>query len=892
MNAHSTPRSNKPPLPLSTAAQLARDDICKRIARTAPVKLILVCAPAGYGKTSTMAQVREQFETNGIDTAWLTLDAADNDTSRFIARLAAAMTKIACDHVPHGAPVELLRRLSTHDAPYAIFLDDFERIQEPVVLGLVRELIEQLPREGRLVIGTRSQPDLSLSRLRAHGQLLDIDIGDLRLSLSDTERYFALHPQLQLASQAVQQLHRKTEGWVAALSLAATALQRQLHTDEFIERFSGSYCPIATYLAEAVFWQQNDATRRFLLRTSILRKLEVPLCDELVPDCNSLLMLENLEADNLFVTPLPGLEGTDRAWRYHSLFNDFLRARLADEQLEQVARLHLAASGWYEARGRMVNAIDHAIDGGDLAHATSLLVRHVESFIEQGRLRLLARWLTALPDHLIANEPLLLVAAIWADCFSHGPAQALARLEASACERSTVPAVQDHAAALRPLLLAMMDRFDEALAAGRHSLRQARNSADEHGFATILLTNTMACIHALVDEPAQSHRLLDVAHQASQGDRLTTRFTESMQGILDLREGRVRQAAARFRMAAGEAHGTGYNHAHGNAWAGVLYASTVYEGGQLDQALRLLNVYSPLVRDIALPDHVIISHTLRSRIAFQQGDVDGAKQVLAELECLGHQRELPRLVITARLEHARLLLMQGHGLAARETLERADSPALWERVRTLCLPWHDVDDLAIGQLRWEIAFGNATAALPKLAAEIATATQSARRRRALKLRVLQALAQHRCTDIASALQTGQAVLHEACTDGFVRLVLDEGAALVPLLQRLYRDLQEQSGRGDPIFGDYLLRLLHGLGVSASQHEAADTDGDLSGGNLTRQEVRILHLLAEGYSNGAMAEKLNISDSTVRTHLRSINLKLDVHNRIQAVAAARRRAVIQ
>ncbi|WP_323122950.1 LuxR C-terminal-related transcriptional regulator [Burkholderia alba] len=889
MNTPSARLPDQTDPPPAAAVQLARDGICERIARAAPVKLILVCAPAGYGKTSAMTQVCTRFEAEGIDTAWLTLDAADNDASRIVARLAAAMEKITRDDVSHAAPTELLRRLTTHDAPYAIFLDDFERIQEPAVLGLVHELLEQLPREGRLVIGARTQPDLGLSRLRARGQLLDIDIEDLRLSLPDTERYFALLPQLQLTAQAVQQLHRKTEGWVAALSLAATALRRQPRDNAFIEGFSGSHHSITRYLAEAVFSQQNEATRQFLLRTSILRKLEISLCNELVPGCDSRLMLEGLETHNLFVTPLPGRESEQQAWRYHSLFNDFLRTRLAEEEPERVARLHLAASGWYETRGCMVAALDHAIEGGDLLHAASLLVRHVEFFIEHGRLRLLARWLAALPSQLVAGEPLLRVAAIWADCFTRGPSQALARLEASACEHSDLPAVRSHAAALRPLLLAMMDRFDEALAAGRQSIERWPG---ERGFAATVRTNTLACVRALVDEPAQSHRMLDVARQASQDDRLTTRFTESMQGILDLQEGRVRQAAARFRIAAGEAYGAGRHYAHGNAWAGVLYAGTVYESGQLDQALHLLNVYNPLVRDIALPDHIIISRALRSRIAFQQGDVDGAQAALAELEYLGHHRELPRVVATARLERARMLSMQGHGLAALEALGRADSPGLWERVRTLRLPWHDIDDLAIGRLRWEIAFGKATAALPQLAAEAAAAAQSGRRRRVLKLRVLQALARYRSGDITGALQTGQIALREACGNGFVRLILDEGAALAPLLQRQYRDLQEQPGRGDPILGDYLLRLLHGLGASASQHETRETDGDRAGGSLTRQEVRILQLLADGYSNGAMVEKLCISDSTVRTHLRSINLKLGAHSRIQAIAAARRLAVIR
>lgn len=884
---------NEPAAPRSCSlagltTQVPREALCARVCSATSVRLVVVRAAAGFGKTATMTQMRDRLEAEGTATAWLTLDRADNDAPRFMRCLDEAVANIAGEAVHPAAPTELMQRLAAHDARFVLFVDDFECIQEPTVLGLMRELIERLPRGGRVVIGARSQPDLGLGRLRARGQLLELDTDDLRFSIDDTERFFRLRPRLQITTQAVHQLHRKTEGWVAAIALAAVALQGQPPDSDFIKRFSGSNRAVAAYLAEAVLAQQPEATRQFLLRTSVLRRLEPALCDALVGCPDSQLTLEQLEAGNLFISTWPSASGEARSWRYHSLFADFLRAQLASEQPERATRLHLAASGWYEAHGRPVPAIEHAIEGGDLPHAAALLAQHAEGFVEQGRMRLLGRWLAALPPAQVDRRPLLQVTGVWADCFTRGPIEAMNRLQRSGCEHSPDPAVQAHVAALKPLLFAMMDRYEEASAAGHIGLAAIPSCRP---FADIVLRNTMAHVQSVMGEPAESHRLLDMARGGAVGSAFTRPFTEAMEGMLDLHEGRLRQAAARFRLAAGHTDGDAYNHAHGNAWAGVLYAGVVYEADQLDQAQHLLNVYQPMVRDVALPDHMIMSHVLSSRIAFQRGDVDAAQQVLSELEYLGHHRRLPRVVAAAGLERARLLLMQGHALASRDALARADTPGLWERVRAQRLPSHDLDDLMVSRLRWDVAFGDACAALPLLDAEIDAATASARHRRGLKLRVLKALAQYRSADIAGAMHTMDSALRQACHDGFVRLVLDEGVALAPLLQRLQSASHQQGS--DPILNDFVQRLLRSLGAGPAEsgHGAAPTD-PADQGSLTRQEVRVLQLLAEGYSNGAMAEKLRVADTTVRTHLRSINLKLNAHSRMQAVSAARRLAVIR
>jgi len=907
--------------PPRAAAQVARAGVAARLPEAMRARVVLVRAPAGFGKTTAMQQLRAHFDAEGLATAWLTLDAADNDVPRFLQCLGAALQALDPAAAAPADAFAALAALDREDQPFALFLDDFELLHGDAVLGLVRQLAAQLPARGRLVIGSRSLPELGLGRLRARGQLLEIDTALLRFSQAEAEDFFRLRG-CPLPQAAVARLLLKTEGWIGALWLASLALERHGPHSDFVERFSGSDRAVADYLAEDVLAQQGEAVRDFLLRTSLLRTLDARACQALVPRADAAAMLHALEAANLFLAPLPqesagpphaflppsgGGPGAARtggphdqagAWRYHSLFADFLRARLAQELPHEVARLHLAASAWYESEGRPVPAIEHALEGGDHPHALALLARHAEALLEQGRMRLLSRWFAALPEALLAGRPLLQAVAVCADCFTRGAWQAQQRLDASpACRASAEPAVQAHVNALRPLLLAMMDRVEEAAPLGRAALARLPSCRP---FADNMLANVMTHVVSAYGEPREARRMVDAARRTQAGSLFSRMYTESMEGVLDLAEGRLRQAAARFRVAlAATPRAASYNPTHGNAWAGVLHAGVLYETDEREAADHLLNVYLPLARDVGLPDMLIASYRMRARIAFLRGDVDAAFGLLTELEWLGHERQLPRVAASARLEQARIVLLQGHREAAAEALERADDAAVWARVGRLRFQAQEVEDIALGRLRWALHFGDAGAARGRLEALQAEAEAQGRRHRGLKLRILLALAQWRGGEPAAA-DTLAAVLQDLAREGFRRLLLDEGPALAPLLRRLHADARRMDEAG-PIAADHAAQLLAAFGEVGEVGEAGEAgEGAEAGGPapgappepLTRKEIRVLALLASGYSNAAMAEKLFVSDSTVRTHLRNINLKLGARSRTQAVALARQAGVLR
>jgi len=881
-------------LPGSNAALVPRHAITDRVDRAGAAKLLLVRAPAGFGKTTALRQIHEELQGRGIATAWITLDAADNDLPRFLSCLGEAVARLQISEDGRsGRDTDAVALLEREGTPFALFLDEFEVLQSPAVLALLREVIARLPRNGRLVVGTRNLPDLDMGRLRVRGQLMEIDVEVLRFSLDETRDFLQARSLPPLSHDVLEMLHARTEGWVAALLLAAITLERHDDPANFVQRLSSGGGAIAEYLAEDVLGRQPPEVREFLLRTSILRQLSPSLCQALLPRTDCARMLARLDASSLFLVPVE-TSTPEPHYRFHSLFSAFLKAQLAREHPDEVVRLHLAAAAWYESVERPVAAIDHAIEGGDYPYALTLLAHTALGFLEEGRMRLLARWFAAIPRAVLREHPLMQVMEIWAVLFTQGAAEAQALLVESGLAASNDPAIAAHVNALRPLSLAMLDRYQEASELGREGLARLPSAVR---FADTVLMNCMAHVTAVMGETREAQRLLDSARVAQYGSVFNRMYTESTEGMLDFQRGLFRQALARFRIAVGCTRSSSYRFTGGNAWAGVLYACAMYEAGDLESVERLLNVYLPLARDVGLPDHMIACHAIRSRLLFERGDVDGASRVLTELETLGHLKKLPRVVASARLERAGMLMRQGNAHASRAELERSDDREVWDRVAGQRLPAHELFDFGMERLRWEVLFGDAAAAAARIEAELPQAQAESRVRRAHKLRVLWAIALWRQNSAQAAADVMREVVLEGSREGFIRMIVDEGAAAAGPLQAVLQGLGKGGRLEDPILREYVQRMLAAVGGDVLAGEAgergpaAPCEAVWRGEPMTNKELRVLKLVAEGYSNGAMGEKLFIAESTVRTHLRSINIKLAAQNRTQAVSIARRHGLI-
>ena len=504
-------------------------------------------------------------------------------------------------------------------------------------------------------------------------------------------------------------------------------------------------------------------------------------------------------------------------------------------------------------------------------------------------MRLLANWFEAMPEQAMRRHPVLQAVAIWSSLFTRGPWQPGLELKRSRCAASDDPEVMAHVNAQQVVILGIQDRYDEARAVGKASLARLPTSSP---FADTVLRNAMAHVFTVMGENQAAQSQIDAARHALGDSTFNRMYAESLEGILDFQGGRLRQATAQFRIAVSATRAATSNFVSGNAWAGVLYAGALYEANETERAEHLINVYLPLACDVGLPDHMISGHVIRARIAFSRGETDKAFETLTTLEQIGCHRRLPRVVAAAKLERSRMFLLQGNAEASKEELDRADQPAVWERVRAQRLSAHESNYLAMARLRWEIHFGDARATIPALKSEIADAAKQNRHRRALGLRLLLSLAQQRSGDPTSAIKTISHVLRQGCPEGFIRLILDEGNEIGRLVHRFSNLLRENPAkRSNPNLAQYLNCLLEAFGPEVSDSETASVDNPLMEG-LTRKEIQILQLAAEGCSNRSLTNKLTRSESTVRTHLRNINTKLNARSRAEAVAIGRRLGLIR
>src|SRR3984957_3587585 len=398
---------------------VARPRLSERLSRGAESALTLVSAPAGFGKTTLLAEWLAAAPVDGRSVAWLSLDQRDNDPALFWTYLVAAL-KTAAPGIGAGALSLLQSPRPPSEADLAALLNDLDAILNDVVLVLddyhvidardvqdgLAFLLEHLPPQIHLVIASRTDPALPLARLRGRGQLVEIRAADLRFTPGEAAAYLNEVMGLALTAADVAALEGRTEGWIAALQLVALSMQGREDTAAFIDGFAGDDRYIVDFLAEEVLQRQPEYIQRFLLQTSILDRLSGPLCDAVTGQDGGQAMLAALDRGNLFLVPL---DDRRRWYRYHHLFADVLRARLLDERPGQLPDLHRRASGWFERSGERPVAIGHALAAEDFEYAADLVELAIPGTRKSRQEAALRGWLKALPDAVIRVRPVLSV---------------------------------------------------------------------------------------------------------------------------------------------------------------------------------------------------------------------------------------------------------------------------------------------------------------------------------------------------------------------------------------------------------------------------------------------------------------------------------------------------
>ena len=419
--------------PRRRADQLARPHLVGRLANAVGRRrLTLLSAPPGYGKTTLLVELTDSGD---YPCAWLQLDAADGDPRVFLSGLVEAVQRMAiaaAPALPLGAETQRLLETSDDSAaistervltvlvnelsaalprPWLLVLEDYHLVTNPAVHMLTDLLIEKGPPQMHVVISSRVDPPLALARLRGRGQIEEFRVPDLRFSLQEIHaRLAATERSPNLNDASIAALHDKTEGWAAAVQIVATSLAGadEQSARRFIDRLSGVQRHIFAYLAEEVFRRHPPPRQDFLMRTAVLAQMNAAICNELLAIDNAQDMLEQLEAENLFLVSLD----EERAWyRYHHLFREFLLARLGREMPAQRAALEIAAARYYAGQGELEAAFGHYLRGKEFAAACRVLTTLAPDYLERGRTAVLQRYLAELPAETLAAQPELVLTA-------------------------------------------------------------------------------------------------------------------------------------------------------------------------------------------------------------------------------------------------------------------------------------------------------------------------------------------------------------------------------------------------------------------------------------------------------------------------------------------------
>ncbi|UVE16005.1 LuxR C-terminal-related transcriptional regulator [Pseudomonas sp. LS44] len=843
--------------PEASAKSLPRERLLAQLTQDQEARLILLRAASGFGKTTLLQQYRQSCEDRGQSTLWLSLDATDNDPECFLAHLHAGLDALDLPQVAVADSGQaLLARIARAATPLVMLLDGYEAIRTPAVDELVSRLLVVLPAHMQLVIASRAASGIALGRLRAQRLLCELDATALAFSEQET-RQLLDQECLDLDEQALAELLRSTEGWPVALQMAT------------LSRRDGCMAPaLAEYFSEVVLAGVDAETREFLQQTCVLDRLCVPACEALTGSGDARSMLLRLERAGLFLFPLG-----DGGYRYHALFAEFLRATLQHRQPHGLHELHLRAARWSLDNGQPAAAIEHLLQAREYEAVFDRLEPILDQLIDEGRLRTLARWFDQLPAAAVARRPRLALVQAWIRVLEQRYQDTLQLIDRQAFSLESE--------SLRCLLLVFTDQFEAAHSAClQHIERLPPGDSLHHGLLAISLAYCQIGLGEHGQARLQLSRLVGMA--TTKRATIVDNLADTLDSILDLTEGRLGSALVRLRTLASRPRAGGCRRWEAGSLArDIVRTALLYEADELEEARRILTGIPRGGRFSNGADAMISAQVLLARMALLDGDRPAWQRHLAELEQAGRRCGLHRVICAVWLERARVATLERRFDLAAQALHSADNHADWMRPE-LRMYASDVDDTFVARQRLGIARGQFAEAADELAAALAAALRQHRQRRALKLRLLLAMALAGLDRDGEAFTELTEALRLAAHEGFIRSFLDEGAGLARLLQR-WAVVHQTQASSLGVRPEFLAGLLRRFGVAAVTGVSGAVE---AAAHLTSRELDVLRLLAAGHRNRNIAERMSLSEHTVKTHLRNINAKLGANGRTAAIAIAR------
>ena len=879
-------------------------------------KLTLVSAPAGFGKTTLLAEWVAAVPTRRV--AWVSLDQSDNDPAIFWTYLITALQTIqpslgerSCSLLqsPQPPPIEsvliaLINEINAIEDPFALILDDYHAIATPAIHRGIAFLLNHLPGQMHLVISSRADPPLPLARLRGGGDLTELRAADLRFTPDEAATFLNQVMGIAISAADVSALEQRTEGWIAGLQLAALSMRGRDDIPSFVATFSGDHRYIVDYLIEEVLQRQSKEVRNFLLQTSILGRLSGSLCGAVTnaadsPQNSSQNLLVDLERRNLFVIPLDN----KRQWyRYHHLFADVLQAHALAEQPDRMPILHARASKWYEQQGQPTDAIHHALAAQDFERAASLVERVWPTMRRRQRETTVLGWITSLPDPLIRNRPVLSVAYALV-LLNDGQLDAVeARLQdAERCLAGDSPG----------LVVVADDAQLQSLPASIANARAYRAQALRDVSSTV--TYAQQALDLLPEdeeyERGTTAALLGLAYWTSGKPEAGYRsFAEGLaifkqMGLpqiaiggtlilaqMSMAQGRLYRAVDICEQSLQLATEQGDPVLPGTPELYLALSEVRYEQGDLAAASQLLLSGETLRQQASLSGVKFLWWVVQAQLKAAEGDLATALEQLDKAERLYHRTSIPvpnvRPIAALRV---RLWVRQG----------RLTEALSWVSDRNLSVDselsyLHEYDHLTlarvlIAQSRRDGIDNALDQAIELLAKLLEAAEAQERIDSIIEILVVQALAYEAKEDLSHAISSLERALLLAEPEGYMRIFAESGTPMSRLLQAaMTRNIT-------PIYTTRLLTALKTWGQKTKESlplpQGAERRRSVPSPHhpliepLSQRELDVLRLLNTELSGPEIARELVVALSTVRTHTKRIYSKLNVTNRRAAVKRA-------
>jgi LuxR family transcriptional regulator, maltose regulon positive regulatory protein len=879
-------------------------------------QITLVSAPAGFGKTICVCEWLDTLDDWPV--AWLSLDPADDDPGRFFSYLIAALQTVdgslgreiegllRAGQLP---PLEILSTTLINDIldsskRFLLVLDDFQVIQDAFILQVWEALVSNLPPQVHLVLLSREDPALPLSRLRANNQLSEIRVGDLRFSSRETERFLNQVMGLNLSDEQISLLEARTEGWIVGLQLAGLSMRGRVDAANFINELNGSHRYILSYLSEEVLSRQRAEIRLFLLQTSILGKLSGDLCDAVTGRSDSANVLERLLAANLFLIPL---DDEQHWYRYHQLFGDLLRDLQSSLLADQTAELHRRASRWYARSGMVSEAIQHALDGGDYAMAVELFERHAMDMLVQWHVKTVNAWMRAIPENWVAQSLSANLTFAWmhlqrGDFDKAAPyLQCLQEMFATSQvgEDGQVSApvplsLQAKWLALQSMLLNAQGKAAESLELGHQAL-----SITDQDDVSVLSMIYMGLAGAYQQLDDYAHALKAYQKIIQLGQRMENIVYE-MLGVaglvlMTIEHGQLHYGFEIASQGLERMRHSGSLPPVSTAVYGEL-GEVYYQWHQVEEANQNFLRSSQVSMLSGYSDAEIYHQVVRSRLAQMTGDLEAAVEEIEKAVDLMQIEAPSRVREEVIAQQVRVDLARNQLASAESALMRMGFSQQGKYAIPELEPGNKIDRptglLYSSALRILLYRAQTRGELQALAEKVDLAdrmldTILRRQHIQLALEMLLLRAQMHAAlgneqasraDLIHALELGE-------PEGFISVFLEEGPAVVEALEAL---LEED--RLGAIQAAHVRSILAHSSVfqpakGMSVKQPVEAGIAMLVDPLTERELEVLGLIAEGLKYKEIGARLFISLNTVRSHVKAIYGKLGVDNRTKAIEAA-------